>query len=161
MVTYVKTDVFRDVAPCRLVDSVRRFRGAWRQWHIALKVYAVGPSETLISIYTTIRRNISENSRANDKYCRHFELNVKSLHVDNVLWAISRKYCVTETEIGCGFRPTRELIFVPFHTTPYLIYYRLALCLFLLGAITFLNWHEICLYLGFDLTAGFKYNNCH
>jgi hypothetical protein len=53
--------VFSDVAPCSLIDVDRRFRGA--HWFQDDRPHdEVRTSETSVSIYQTIRRNIPEDS---------------------------------------------------------------------------------------------------
>jgi hypothetical protein len=54
--------VFRDVAPCSLVETYQRFRGAYcldHQSDGSLK--AVSRSETSVKCYQTTRPNISED----------------------------------------------------------------------------------------------------
>jgi hypothetical protein len=63
--TSMKMAVFWDVAPCSLVDTDRRFRGAYCLHHqglITLMMDAVSSSETLVNIYQTTRSNFSEDS---------------------------------------------------------------------------------------------------
>jgi hypothetical protein len=51
--------VFWNVAPCSLVDIDRRFRGAYRLNH---QGDVVNSSETSVSIYQSVRRNIPQDS---------------------------------------------------------------------------------------------------
>jgi hypothetical protein len=61
----MKMAVFRVVAPCRLVEFYRRFRGACYLHHqgdVALMVEAESTSETSVNFSQTTRRNNSEDS---------------------------------------------------------------------------------------------------
>jgi hypothetical protein len=52
--------VFLDVEPCALVDTDRRFTGAYGA--VALMMEAVSTSEASVNIYQTTRRNNQEDS---------------------------------------------------------------------------------------------------
>jgi hypothetical protein len=91
--TCMKMGVFWNVVPCSLVDTDRRFRGAYCLHHqdeiltdvsevlttsiirsIVLMMEAVSTSESSVSIYQTTRRNIPEDSHL------HFDLRFVSWH---------------------------------------------------------------------------------
>jgi hypothetical protein len=78
----IKAKMFRDVAPCSLVNSDRRFRGAYCL-HQA--------SETSFSIYQTIQRNIPEDSHLQTLAVRTWNLiNYQSMHFrSSVMWVLS------------------------------------------------------------------------
>jgi hypothetical protein len=57
----VKMSVFRDVEPCGVLDTGRRFRGA-----TALTMEEVSTRETLVIVYQAARRNVPE--------CCHLQL---------------------------------------------------------------------------------------
>jgi hypothetical protein len=54
--------VFWNVAPCRLVEVYRLFRGAYYLHHQSDEMEAVSTSEASVNFYQTTRRNIPEKS---------------------------------------------------------------------------------------------------
>jgi hypothetical protein len=59
----MKMSIFRDVALCSMVETDRRFRGAYCLHHQgALVMEALSTSETSVDFYHTARRNIPEES---------------------------------------------------------------------------------------------------
>jgi hypothetical protein len=107
--------VFWDAAPCSLVDTYRRLRGAYclllpERW-VALMMDTVSAFETSVSIYQTTRRSIPEDSHLHTR--RHGNQKYHITLLTFSIWGSFRRVLPNNVLYGiCCFAPKIRILTV-------------------------------------------------